>query len=72
MWRLFRKRRRVSPEASAALTERCVCCGRLTKVPVACPVQERDCYVSGCGQLCPACALRLRGDQRRIRRTGQL
>ena len=35
--------------------ERCVLCGTATAVPVTVPVEQRTCYVEGCGQLCAAC-----------------
>ena len=35
--------------------ERCVLCGRVTDVPVSCPVTARTHYVDGAGELCPAC-----------------
>ena len=35
--------------------ERCVLCGEETPVPAAMPVQWREDYELGCGQLCIAC-----------------
>ena len=36
--------------------ERCVICGTTTQIPISMPIEFRDFYVSGCGQLCVACA----------------
>lgn len=35
--------------------ERCVLCGKETDVPIDLPVDRRDCYVEGSGQLCRDC-----------------
>ena len=35
--------------------ERCVMCGELTPIPVSMPVEFRENYEFGCGQLCNAC-----------------
>jgi len=35
--------------------ERCVICGELTEVLRETPINERDFYVVGCGQLCFTC-----------------
>lgn len=35
--------------------ERCVVCGELTAVPVSMPIELREGYVVGCGQLCNSC-----------------
>ena len=35
--------------------ERCVMCGELTPIPVSMPVEFRENYELGCGQLCNAC-----------------
>ena len=37
--------------------EICVCCNKITKVPVDLHISKREHYVEGCGQLCPKCAL---------------
>lgn len=36
--------------------ERCVICGDLTSVPISMPVDCRDNYVIGLGQICAECA----------------
>ncbi len=36
--------------------ERCVVCGSLTCVPISMPVDWRENYEIGCGQLCAGCA----------------
>lgn len=36
--------------------ERCVMCGALTCVPVSMPIDRRDNYEIGCGQICAECA----------------
>lgn len=40
--------------------ERCVMCGALTCVPVSMPVDWRENYEIGCGQICAACAKKQR------------
>lgn len=35
--------------------ERCVLCGQPTGIPAELPVDRRDCYVEGAGQLCRRC-----------------
>lgn len=35
--------------------ERCVMCGKLTDIPVTTPIQLREFYEIGCGQLCENC-----------------
>ncbi len=40
--------------------EYCVMCGDLTDVPMARPVDCRENYIVGCGQLCPKCARKQR------------
>lgn len=41
--------------------ERCVLCGRTTDIYVGTPVDMRNCYVEGAGQLCPDCWAELYG-----------
>ena len=36
-------------------TEKCVSCGCDTGIPFLKPIEEREYYVHGCGQLCKAC-----------------
>ena len=36
--------------------ERCVMCGKLTCIPISMPVDWRENYEIGCGQLCAECA----------------
>lgn len=40
--------------------ERCVMCGALTCVPISMPVDWRENYEIGCGQICAACAKKQR------------
>lgn len=35
--------------------ERCIMCGVLTNIPVTMPIEQRENYEFGCGQLCPVC-----------------
>lgn len=37
--------------------EKCVLCGKETEYTFGVPIQERNYYVSGCGQLCKQCYL---------------
>lgn len=43
-------------------TEQCVCCGRDTGIPFSTPINDRTCYVVGCGQLCWSCYVQLCSD----------
>ena len=45
--------------------ERCVLCGRCTDVPISLPVDERDCFLPGAGQLCRQCYAQLEPEMRR-------
>lgn len=36
--------------------EPCVLCGVLTDIPVSLPIERRENYIVGCGQLCDDCA----------------
>lgn len=36
--------------------ERCVLCGKLTCVPISMPIDWRENYEIGCGQICAECA----------------
>ena len=36
--------------------ERCVICGELTCIPVSLPIDWRENYEIGCGQICAECA----------------
>jgi hypothetical protein len=39
--------------------EHCVLCGELTDVPVSMPIDFRNFYEVGCGQLCAACHMKI-------------
>lgn len=41
--------------------ERCVMCGALTCIPVSMPIDWRENYIIGCGQICNECAKKLQG-----------
>lgn len=56
------------PEAKAETTtdspdteefERCILCGRLTDIPVSMPIDLRENYEIGCGQVCISCMQKL-------------
>lgn len=38
--------------------ECCVLCGTLTDIPISMPVNLRENYVIGCGQLCTECVIK--------------
>jgi hypothetical protein len=38
-------------------TEKCVLCGTQTNIPVSLPIDLRNNYVEGAGQLCDRCAV---------------
>ena len=40
--------------------ERCVMCGKLTCVPISMPIDWRENYEIGCGQVCAECAKKQR------------
>lgn len=40
--------------------ERCIMCGKLTCVPVSMPIDWRENYEIGCGQVCAECAKKQR------------
>ena len=48
-------------EAQNHTRERCVLCGKETDVPVSLPIDRRNCYVEGSGQLCRGCWQRVYG-----------
>ena len=45
--------------------ERCVICGELTAIPVSTPIDFRDFYEVGCGQLCVTCHKKIRKSVKR-------
>ena len=49
--------------------ERCVMCGALTSVPISMPVDWRENYEIGCGQVCAKCA---KAQQKSIERNNAL
>lgn len=36
-------------------TEKCILCGKDTGIPFSVPIDSREYYIVGCGQLCKAC-----------------
>ncbi len=40
--------------------ERCVMCGKLTNIPVSLPIDLREEYEIGCGQICGVCRIKMR------------
>ena len=56
---LLHQRRRTT--RSMRPCDRCVLCGRATDVSAALPIDRRDHYVEGCGQLCRSCWKKLYG-----------
>lgn len=43
--------------------ERCIICHRETNIPCDTPIELRDNYIEGAGQLCSECALRQISEQ---------
>lgn len=43
------------PRAETEAYERCTLCGEMTDVAVNTPIDLRECYEIGCGQLCLKC-----------------
>ena len=56
---LLHQRRRTT--RSMRPCDRCVLCGRATDVSTALPIDRRDHYIEGCGQLCRNCWKKLYG-----------
>jgi hypothetical protein len=54
-----KKAERVQNTSETEEFERCVMCGELTGIPVATPVEFRECYEIGCGQLCVDCCKKM-------------
>lgn len=50
--------------SAAVPRERCALCGRNTGIPVICPIDRRDYYVEGAGQLCRKCWQKLYGSRK--------
>lgn len=44
-----------SIEEEETKTEKCVLCGADTGIPVTTPIDDREDYIQGCGQLCASC-----------------
>ncbi|MBR5315006.1 MAG: hypothetical protein IKU45_06315 [Clostridia bacterium] len=42
--------------------ERCIVCGKLTSIPTSMPIEYRENYVVGCGQICDECAKKQQED----------
>ncbi len=49
--------------------ERCILCGNLTCIPISMPIDCRENYEIGCGQLCAECAKK---QQRAVKRENTL
>ncbi len=45
-------------------TEKCICCGEDTGIPLSVPVSARKNYIAGCGQLCENCSLHIEWESR--------
>ncbi len=64
---IFRALKQKPPQETVSLAdgfERCVLCGEPTDVPVTMPIELRENYEIGCGQLCFACYHKLYEDTR--------
>jgi len=44
-------------------TDRCVLCGQKTEYSVSTPINEREGYVIGCGQLCKHCYMEIKDSE---------
>jgi hypothetical protein len=44
--------------------EMCVSCGKMTSVETSTPIDLREHYIEGAGQLCPGCYHRIYDDER--------
>lgn len=49
------KRKRKTKPTPESIYERCVICGELTTVRIDTPIEFRDCYEIGLGQICYSC-----------------
>ncbi len=57
---LYRFKKRKTDNFVTAGFERCVICGKQTEIPATKPIDLRECYEVGCGQLCISCYQNLR------------
>ena len=55
MKRLRKYLKRILCQRKKIVYEKCVLCGAETKIPVTTPIEEREDYIQGCGQLCTPC-----------------
>lgn len=46
----------IKKEFNAEEYERCILCGSLTNIPISMPIDFRENYEIGCGQICDKCA----------------
>ena len=54
MKRLKKDLQKILCQRKEIVYEKCVLCGAETKIPVTTPIEEREDYIQGCGQLCTA------------------
>ena len=55
MTRIRKFLQRFRSQKQEIVYEKCVLCGAETKIPVTTPIEEREDYIQGCGQLCTSC-----------------
>ena len=55
MKRLKRYLQRILCQRKEIVYEKCVLCGAETKIPNTMPIEGREDYIQGCGQLCTSC-----------------
>lgn len=53
------KTRILSAQHKKVPYERCVVCGAMTDIPQILPIENRSCYIEGCGQICRQCYQKL-------------
>lgn len=56
------KRSKLRNTIKAEQFERCILCGVLTDIPISTPLEFRENYEVGCGQMCYSCHQRLQPD----------
>ncbi len=58
------KRNRKAEPSPESIYERCVICGELTTVRIDTPIEFRDCYEIGSGQVCYSCHRQITEDSK--------
>ena len=60
-WFSKEKKNNIQADSADEEFERCILCGRLTCIPISMPVDWRENYEPGLGQICAECARKQKG-----------